>query len=389
MNSMEKYRKMISLEPYRDRTEIPVFPLMITSATAIGEETQANAFSNVDAWLAAVDRAFQKVGRPDVMSHMPPMDAAFNMYLPVRAPGRELGDDELYQFIETPFFEDPAEYKRILEMGWAYWFAQYTMAIQTPAFTSFDQLGARYAEMGQHLEKTYGYIYGNGMMPWFDSGIAPIFDTLSMIRSMQEFLFDLMDDPGPIMDVVNAGTPGEIERMIGQIKENNGWRAHIFAMRSSATFLSPDMFEEYAWPAMKQMIEAFHAAGVFTTLHADSNWLPMLKYFTQLPKGCVHFELDGSTDIQAAYDILGGWQSIQGDVPATMLMMGTPDDVSEYCEKLIQMGMKGGFMLGSGCEVPMNAKPENVAAMIASVRNGGLSSSQTHGFDSRGIDAVA
>ena len=42
--------------------------------------------------------------------------------------------------------------------------------------------------------------------------------------------------------------------------------------------------------------------------------------------------------------------------------------VSEYCDKLIQMGMKGGFILGSGCEVPMNAKPENVAAMIASVR---------------------
>ena len=33
-----------------------------------------------------------------------------------------------------------------------------------------------------------------------------------------------------------------------------------------------------------------------------------------------------------------------------------------------KMGMNGGFILGSGCEVPMNAKPENVAAMIASVR---------------------
>lgn len=368
MNSIEKYRKMISLEPYRDRTEIPVFPLMITSATAIGDESQAEAFADVDTWLRAMEKTFQKVGQPDLMSHMAPMDAAFNMYLPVRAPGRELGSEELYQFIEAPFFDDTAEYQRMLEIGWPAWFAQYTMAIQTPTFTNFEQLGARYALLGEHLAKTCGFAYGHGMLPWFDSGIAPIFDTLSMIRSMQEFVFDLVDDPGPIMDVVNAGTPGEIDRMIGQIKEHNGWRAHIFAMRSSATFISPDMFEECAWPALKTMIEAFHAASIFTTIHADANWLPMLEYFTQLPKGCVHFELDGSTDIQAAYEILGGWQSLQGDVPAAMLMMGTPDDVSEYCEKLIAMGMKGGFMLASGCEVPMNAKPENVAALIASVR---------------------
>jgi uroporphyrinogen-III decarboxylase len=32
------------------------------------------------------------------------------------------------------------------------------------------------------------------------------------------------------------------------------------------------------------------------------------------------------------------------------------------------MGMQGGFMLGSGCEVPLNARPENVKAMIDSLR---------------------
>jgi len=94
----------------------------------------------------------------------------------------------------------------------------------------------------------------------------------------------------------------------------------------------------------------------------------MLPYFTQVPKGSVHIELDGMTDIEKAYEILGGYQSIRGDVPATMMCYGTPDEVSQYCDKLINMGMKGGFMLGSGCEIPMNAKPENIKAMIDAVR---------------------
>jgi uroporphyrinogen decarboxylase len=139
-------------------------------------------------------------------------------------------------------------------------------------------------------------------------------------------------------------------------------------MRSCATFLSPDMFEEFVWPAFKGMVERYHEAGIMVVLHADADWTPMLEYFTQLPKGSLHMELDGMTNIETAYEILGGHQTIRGDVPATMLAYGTPDEVSEYCEKLITMGMKGGFVLGSGCEVPLNAKPECVKAMIDSVR---------------------
>ena len=51
MNSMEKYRKAISLEPFNDRTEIPVFPLMITSLTKFGGAKQVEAYNNIDTWL--------------------------------------------------------------------------------------------------------------------------------------------------------------------------------------------------------------------------------------------------------------------------------------------------------------------------------------------------
>ena len=368
MNSMEKYQKALSLEPFADRTEIPVFPLMITTFPAFAGITQAEAYNDIHKWLEAAEKTFEIIGKPDIMSASYPQNTVFNMFLPSRVPGRELGENELYQFVESPYFDDPAEYGRIMQMGYGNWFAEHTMAVQTPPMTSFEELGARFGRSGMEMGIGAEFVYRNGMVPWFDNATYPIFDALSMYRSMQDFLFDLIDDPGPIMDVVNTFTPEEIDRIIGQTKANNGWRVSLFAMRSSSTFISPDMFDEYAWPALKSMIEAFHAAGMHSIIHADANWLPMLEYFTQVPRGSVHIELDGATDIFKAYDILQGWQCIQGDVPATMLMMDSPDDVSAYCEKLIQMGMKGGFILGSGCEVPMNAKPENVAALIASVR---------------------
>jgi uroporphyrinogen-III decarboxylase len=59
---------------------------------------------------------------------------------------------------------------------------------------------------------------------------------------------------------------------------------------------------------------------------------------------------------------------IQGGVPPTLLQAGSPQDVEEHCKKLIQaVGKGGGFILGAGSAIDY-AKPENVKAMVDSVK---------------------
>lgn len=364
MTSREKYEKMLSLEPFKDRSEMPVFPMLVATYGKLGGVSQKDIVSSPDKWLEAVENTFAKIGVPDVSMPICAGDTVFNMALPARIPGRELDDEALYQFVEKPYFDDPAEYDRIMEMGYGNWFFEYMMNIQTPPYTSPEQLQQRYALLGQNNQKTYGYFYKKGIVPAFDLAMEPIFDQLSMIRSMADFICDFYEDPGPIMDIIRKYQPIEDQKNIEMMKAIHGRSINLFAMRSSSSFISPSMYEEYVWPELKASILRYHEAGFLSIIHADSNWLPMLKYFTELPKGCCHIELDGTTDIFAAYDILRGSQSIRGDVPSTMFAYGTPDEVSEYCEKLVQMGMKGGFMLSSGCEIPLNAKLECVQAMM-------------------------
>ena len=78
--------------------------------------------------------------------------------------------------------------------------------------------------------------------------------------------------------------------------------------------------------------------------------------------------LDGETDIFAAKEILGDHLCIMGDVPASMLYLGDPDTVYQYCSHLIQELGPEGFVLQSGCDIPANAKLENVQAMVAAAR---------------------
>jgi uroporphyrinogen-III decarboxylase len=59
---------------------------------------------------------------------------------------------------------------------------------------------------------------------------------------------------------------------------------------------------------------------------------------------------------------------IMGDVPPDMLVLAPPSEVDEYCHRLIEeVGKGGGYVMGAGCEIPPNAKPENVKVMLDSV----------------------
>ncbi|MEI3339390.1 MAG: uroporphyrinogen decarboxylase family protein [Eubacterium sp.] len=368
MTSYEKVEKAMQCIPLSDKTEIPVFPHILTWAGTVANVPQSQIITECDAWLKAMEKTFDVIGNPDLSMPQHPKTIIFSMSLPTRRPGFELPEGELYQFIEKPQFESD-EYEKMLQMGWANWYAMYMMRIQNPPMTNPEEYAAFWQQTNIDGGKIACFLAQRGIAPIFNIADFPIFDLLSMMRSMEPFIFDLYDDPGTIMDVLNTYQPMEDQRNIQILKSFGGTRIGRYAMRSSATFLSPDMFEEYVWPVLKKSILTFWEAGIRCVLHCDAEWLPFLEHFLELPKTSVSFEFDGVTDIVQAYDIIGGWHSLRGDVPATMLAYGTPDEVSQYCAKLIdKIGTKGGFILGSGCEVPLNAKAECVKAMMDAVK---------------------
>ena len=93
-------------------------------------------------------------------------------------------------------------------------------------------------------------------------------------------------------------------------------------------------------------------------------------YLKELPRGKCVCELDSTTDIFKAKEILKGHMCIMGDVPASLLAIGTAQQVEDYCKKLIDVvGEGGGFILSSGCGVPIDAQFDNMKEMIDTAKN--------------------
>lgn len=369
MDSFEKLDRAIALKP---TPEIPVYPHILTFAAYCAGITQAELFSSNKAWLAALDKTFEKIGTPDVVFPMNPRDTSYTESMKVKLPGRELGPDEPFQFIEKEFMQ-ASDYDVIIEKGWNAWNIEFMKSIQTPPWHGkFGNIKViwNFIKAGINTGKNVKHYKKQGLPVMFHAGVAPPFDIFSLSRSIRPFTRDLFNTPEKVKNAVDVGTEAMIKLGISTAKRAKGNRVAIFAMRSSASFISPKIFDEISFPSIKRMVEGYHAAGIVSILHCDGNWDLMLPWFKELPRASCVVELDGDSDIRKAREILADHLCIKGDVRAALLSVGDKEAVESYCRELIEfMGHDGGFILGSGCEVPTKAKPENVAALISAVRS--------------------
>jgi hypothetical protein len=132
-------------------------------------------------------------------------------------------------------------------------------------------------------------------------------------------------------------------------------------------FMSLKQFERFYWPTLKAAIIKDIELGYTPRLGWQGKVDSRLEYFLELPKGKLFCWFE-HTDMAKAKAVLGNHICIAGNVPVSMLCCGSPRDVDEYCKRLIRVcGKGGGFLLTSGGAID-DARPQNVRAMVESVK---------------------
>jgi hypothetical protein len=306
--------------------------------------------------------AFAKLGDLDGAQH-----ASYNVHSlsmlwlsKLKIPGRDLPENELWQVQEEELMTI-ADYDSIVDEGYGPWLEGYFakhLPDARPAFGAWAQT----------LPAAF--------QAWQEKGIvvfSPVVTTIPYelfcgARSMKEFILDLNRRPDKVQAAMDVAAPVLEEQLRGAIRGFGLMGLWIGGWRSASEFLSPRLWERFVFPYYKRMVHAAIEEGAVPVLHFDADWTRDLERLKELPKGKCVLSLDGKTDIFKAKEILGDHMCIMGDVPARMLTLGTPDEVTAYSKRLIEEIGPGGFILAQGCDIPPDAKFENVKAMVDAVQ---------------------
>jgi len=133
-------------------------------------------------------------------------------------------------------------------------------------------------------------------------------------------------------------------------------------------FMSPAQFKSFFWPSFRKLLLGLIERGLVPMVLWEGDCTSRLEIIADIPPGKAVYWFE-RTDLVRAKQVLGGAVCLRGNVPASLLTTGTPEQVDACCRTLIEkVGRDGGFILDGGIGIPDEAKPENVAAMFQSVR---------------------
>jgi len=203
-------------------------------------------------------------------------------------------------------------------------------------------------------------------------GGAP-FDVISdMLRGMRGAMLDMYRCPDKLLAACEMIQKWRFDAAIPATPDEQGHRPRVFMAlhRGSDGFMSKKQFEKFYWPGLKKAIVKAVELGYDVFPFFEGVWDDRLEYLLELPKGRVIFFAE-RTDLIKAKKVLGKHMCIQGGVPPTLLQAGSPQDIEEHVKKLIKTVGKGGGLIVSPLSAMDYARPENVRAMVETVKKYG------------------
>ncbi len=191
------------------------------------------------------------------------------------------------------------------------------------------------------------------------NGIAPFDLVADILRGTQGICNDMYRQPEKVLEAIDVITNLEIHRLIEYINTIDGYSVTFPLHKGDDRFMSRKQFEKFYWPSLKKVVDALIAEGIMVSLFAEGSYNQRLDYLGDFPKGWVTWLFD-RTDMAKAKKTIGDTCCISGNVPASLMVTGTPQHVKDYCRNLIEAcAQGGGYILAGGCHATETKNPAN------------------------------
>jgi len=134
---------------------------------------------------------------------------------------------------------------------------------------------------------------------------------------------------------------------------------------ASGTLISYDMFEKFALPYLKEIVDCIKALGKGSpSLHICGNTKKIWTLMADTGAGSL--SLDDVIDLEKAKKIVGDRVMLIGNVkPTATMYLGKPIDVERDAKECLKKAYDNpkGYVLALGCGFPIDTPPENIHAL--------------------------
>ena len=192
------------------------------------------------------------------------------------------------------------------------------------------------------------------------------FTLAAQLLGLETTLYLAIDDPPRLERLMDFAT----EVIIGYAEAQLRSGAHLPVVldpAASPAVVPSQFFREFELPRLQRVFRALADAG------ATANWLhiagpvqTILPYYAEAGVDIANF--DYCVDVAEASSLLP-ITCLDGNIKSLSFVERSPAEIEAESRELLRaFGDRGGFILSSGCEIPPESRPENVAAMVRAAR---------------------
>jgi hypothetical protein len=303
-------------------------------------------------------------------------------------PGIQVQPDVGFQYLEPSeeeAFMKPDEYDQLIEdpTGFLFntWLPRISNDVQPNGQPTSFRNNLSFLKGGMAMLNYFGAFGKQNELLRTESGTvsaisgilkAPMDIIADKLRGYIGLAMDLLKRPEKVLEACEALMPHLLHNALSGADPDKNVPITIWMHRGCVPFVSHEHFNTIYWPTLKPIIEEICKHGHQVLFYAEGNWDHHLDAFAELPDASIVYHVDQG-DIFKVHKAIGHKFCISGGIPNYLLSLGTPDEVRDYCRKVIDaVAGDGGYIMDASAIVQNDAKVENIKAMTDFTREHGV-----------------
>lgn len=312
-------------------------------------------------------------------------------------PGRGVSSNSSMQYVEDEyanaeefydaFLEDPTDFMLRVHLPRVYGilkplkelpplrdgFSYYTglpgilMAFGNPeisgAFEKLAKAGAEMMKWADFSREKSTEVMAMGFPRNFGGGTHAPFDMIGdFIRGTRGIMLDMFRCPEKLISAMEKTVPMLIKMGLKAKGSGNPF-VSIPLHKGPAGFMSVEQYKTFYWPTLRKVMLGLIDEGLVPMPFFEGDNTSRLEIIKDIPRGKAIYRFE-SVDIHRAKDILGDTVCFRGNIPVSLLIAGTTEQVKTYIKELIDVvGENGGLIVDCGSVID-EAKHDNIKAMV-------------------------